>query len=103
MGRCSSTAVEGDLVRHQQISPQHPEDTLIHLIHAEASEMAEGSQKTDFNSYLEANDVQVKMAKEIYERYDKLYYGYCELKSSNERLMKENESLRKRYVDDILL
>lgn len=93
MGRCSSTPVEGDSVRHQQIYPQHPEDTLIH---AEASEMAEGSQKTDFNSYLEANNIPVRMAREIYERYDKLNNDYCELKSSNERLIKENESLRQR-------
>lgn len=97
MGHCSTTPV---LVRHQQISPQHPEDTLIH---AEALEMAEGSYKTDFNSYLEANNVQVKIAKEIHERHDKLYYDYCELKSSNERLIKENESLRQRYVGDILI
>ena len=65
--------------------------------------MAEGSHKTDFNSYLDANNVQVKIAKEIYERHDKLYYDYCELKSSNERLIKENESLRQRYVGDILI
>ena len=99
MGQCSSTPVEGDLVRHQQIYPQHLEGTLIH---AEV-EMAEGSQKTDFNSYLEANNILVKMAKEIYERFDKLNYDYCKLKSSNEQLIKENESLRQRYVDDIFI
>jgi len=93
MGLRSSTLVK-------QIYPQHPDDTLIH---AEASEMAEGSQKTDFNSYLEASNILVKMVKEKYERYDKLYYDYCELKSSNERLIKENESLRQRYFDDILI
>lgn len=100
MGKCFSTAAEGGLVRHQQINPKHPEDTPIH---AEASEMAEGLQKSDFNSYFEANNTAVKMAKEVYERYDKLHYDYCELKSSNERLIKENESLRQRYVDNIFI
>jgi len=97
MGQCSTTHSECSLFRRQQINPQYPGDTPIH---AEASEMAEGSQKTDFNSFLEANNTAVKIAKEKYELFDKLYYDYCELKSSHQRLIQENESLRQRYVEN---
>ena len=100
MGQCSTTPGECSLVRHQQINPQHPEDTPIR---AEASEMAEGSQTTDFNGFCEANNSVVKIVKEKYERFDKLYNDYCELKSSNERLKQENESLRQRYVENIFI
>lgn len=100
MGQCSTTRGECGLVRHQQINPQHPEDTTIP---AEASEMAEGSQKMNFNSFLEANNTAVKMAKETYERFEKLNYDYHELKSLNERLSQENESLRQRYVKNIFI
>ena len=100
MGQCPTTLGDCSLARHQQINPEHPEDTPIHV---ETSEMAERSPKTDFNSFLEANNIAVKMAKEEYDRYDKLYYDFCELKSSNERLMQENESLRQRYVENIFI
>jgi len=100
MGQCSTTPGECSLFRHQQINPQHLEDTPIH---ADASEMAEGSQKTDFNIFLEASNTAVMIAKEKYERFDKLYNDYCELKSSRERLVEENESLRQRYVENIFI
>lgn len=100
MGQCSSISGESGLVRHQQINPQHPEETPAH---AEASEMGERSQKTDFESFFEVNNTAVKMAKEKYERFDKLYNDYCELKALNELLIKENEGLRQRYVEDIFI
>ena len=100
MGQCPTTLCECGLVRHQQIKPLHPEDTPIH---AEAQEMAERSQKTDFNSFFEANNTVVKMVKETFERFDKLSYDYCELKSLCERLKQENESLRQRYVENIFI
>lgn len=100
MGQCSTIPGERSLVRHQQINPQHPEDTPIH---AEAFGMAEGSQKTDLNSFLEANNAAVKIAKEKYEGFDKLYNDYCKIKSSNERLIQENQSLRQRYVENIFI
>lgn len=62
--------------------------------------MAEGSQKINFNSFLEANNTAVKMAKETYDRFEKLNYNYSELKSANERLLQENESLRQRMSNE---
>jgi len=69
-------------------------------MHAAASEMAEGSQEADFNSFMEANNTAVKIAKEMYYRFNKLCNDCCELKSLNERLKQENESLRQRYVEN---
>jgi len=97
MGQCSTTPGECSSVRHQQINLQDPEDTQMY---AEASEMVEGSQEIDFNSFMEANNTAVTIAKEKYHRFDKLSNDYCELKSLNERLMQENESLRQRYVEN---
>lgn len=93
MGQCFTTPGECGLVRHQQINPQDLEDTPTH---AETSGMAERSQKTDFNSFLEANNTVIKVVKEKYERFEKLYHDYCEVKAQNERLIAENESLRQR-------
>lgn len=100
MGQCSTTPGESGLVRHQQVNPQHPEESPAHV---EALEMGGRSQKTDFNYFLEANNSVVNMVKEKFDRFDKLYNDYCELKASNERLIKENESLRQRYVEDIFI
>ena len=92
MGRCSSIPSEGGLVQHQEISP------LLEETYAKASVMGEGQGKTDFNHYLEANNVTVAMAKERFEQSDELKKDNDNLKRLNEELKKENESLRQRYV-----
>lgn len=99
MGTCSTKPGEIGLVRHQEVSHQHPEETPAH---AEASAMGERPQKTDFNYFLEVNNTMVKMVKEKFEHLDELLKDNCELKRSKEQVMKENESLRQRYVIRLL-
>lgn len=94
MGPCSSTASEGGLVRHQEISPLLVETST----HNKASGMSEGRRKTDFNHFLEVNNTMVKMAREKFEHNDELWREYSELKKLNEEITTENESLRQRYV-----
>jgi len=94
MGRCSSTPSEGGLVRHQEISPPLEETST----HSKASAMSEGQGKTDFDHYLEVNNVTVAMAKEKFEQFDELKKDNYELKRLNEELKKENEGLRQRCV-----
>lgn len=99
MGHCSSAPSESGLIRHQVISPQHPEETPAHTA---ASAMNERSHKTDFNHYLEVNNSAVKIVKEKFEHFDDLLKDFCELETFNEQLRKENESLRQRLVEKIL-
>lgn len=95
MGHCSSTPSERSFVRNQDINPRYPEETASH-----ADDMDERSDKTDFNSFLEVNNAAVMVVKEKFERFDALRKEFCELKALNERIMKENESLRQRYGKD---
>lgn len=94
MGSCSSAPSESGLVRHQEISPLLEETPA----RAKDSAMGERTQKTDINHFLEVNNTMVKMATEKFEHLDELKKDYNELKSLNEQVMKENESLRQRYV-----
>lgn len=91
---CSSAPSEGELVRHQEVSPLLEETST----RAKASAMDQGQEKTDFNYFLEANNSMVKLAKEKFDHVDQLRKEHRELKRLNEEIMTENASLRQRYV-----
>lgn len=95
MGHCCSAPRKSGLVQHQEINPQHPEETPAHTA---VSTMSERSHKTDFNDFFEVNNTMVKMVKDKYEHLDVLLQDNCELETLNEQLREENERLRQRYV-----
>ncbi len=97
MGHCSSKpSTSSGLIRNQHHSEESP-------AHAEVLAMAAGerSEKSDFDYFLEVINSGVTMAKEKFEHFDALWKEYRELKTLNEQVMKENESLRQRYAEEI--
>lgn len=95
MGLCSSNLTELGLFTDQGEDHNYPGQPQ-----SSASAMSEPSAKTDFTSFLEANNAMVQLAKNKFQQFDELRRDYHDLKRRYQDITAENDSLRQRIGDN---
>ena len=106
--QCSIAPSKRRVVCDQEVNPLISNETRGDPVYVATAAMGERSNPTDFNSFMQANNATIQIAKQWFDQLqplrdlrqqlDTLSKENHELKSLNEQVKKDNQSLRKRYV-----
>ena len=93
MGNCSSTVKEVDSSKFQEVGSEDCEQPL-----ASNFVMAESSDNTNLDVFLQASNFIVSWAKEKNKECERLRKSFKEMKKTLDHAKSENDKLRQRYV-----
>lgn len=103
--QCSIAPSNRRVVFNQEVNPLISNETRGDPVYVATAAMGERSNPTDFNSFMQANNATIQIAKQWFDQLqplrqqlDTLSKENHELKRLNEQVTKDNQSLRKRYV-----